>query len=564
MTTVDDAECNRGTTWPWPICYFASISTSFGGTLLQAKERLYDNKKRYPLLPVGRQSLANRSFSRVGFVLAIFADQQNEKFPMNFDDEHKRLNDEAEVAAPEIVDESPRLRANSVFSPRDSTGRGAQLQLLMLMAMLVVVIFAMTEVGKPERWAWLGLDEPTVKLAQDPALDQRTSIGEQAEVPAKIAKFVELSDTTRAPEPVTPYPPSAQRFCVIMVRKFNAQQQAEMFRFLRALRTSQRWDPANQPAFESLVQILSQQRQIFHRDLLDQLTVLPAGSEAKTKLADEIFEFEQSWGKKLLPAFEAALAGQDFTVSQLSEIERLQAVLDPLIFAEVQDHTSIGWEGDSPAWVRMWEQIVNGELAKPSSASHLQLSSQPEYYRGRSVQVGGWVQSARREIVDRSELGFPHYYVLLVRPVDSKVSPYYVYALNLPADFPEVSENYSALNERIEASGLFFKVRTYLDAAKKVSESPIILARTITCVPDVQAENNAVSAFELPTVGWIAILVLLPLLAAGIAWRVFQNSKTPRFQPGLNTTKKINQTLSGLVHDPNVQTDVEKIRELYD
>jgi hypothetical protein len=53
------------------------------------------------------------------------------------------------------------------------------------------------------------------------------------------------------------------------------------------------------------------------------------------------------------------------------------------------------------------------------------------------------------------------------------------------------------------------------------------------------------------------------LLATAIAWLAYRGSQSNRYQPGHQMSKKIQDTLQELKHDPRVQSDIEKIRELY-
>lgn len=502
----------------------------------------------------------------------------------------KNHSDESEDLASESLEtETFPLRPKSIVPPPDNLSRTIRYRLMMLFAMLIMVIVAMREAGKPERWQWLVGDQ-SAELATDETIageDSQHSTDQQFSRTAPNSKPVQ-PNTAIGPDRSTTlikpsssleqppnYPAAAVDFWAMIMRKLNAEQQRNWFRFLKSVRSEQPIDSDRHSEFKKLLGIISQQRKLFHRDLFDQLAVLSDGTEEKTKLANEVYESEQVWEQKILPALTAVLAGNDFTVSQLQQVERLQLVLDPLILTEVQDHTTIGWEGDSVAWVRLWERLreprflaTDGEFVTTPEAApvvtHLELSSQPNFYRGKRITVRGRVLSARREILTKSELGVPQYYLLWLQPADSTVAPYCVYSLELPGGFPTVSENFSKFNQPIEVTGLFFKIRTFVDGSKQVSESPVILTNRFTLTADDQDVPLSVNSYQLPMWAWISFLALMPLVAAAIAWLIFRGSETHRFQPGTKTTEKIHDGLQELTNDPGVQTVVEKIQDLYD
>ena len=230
---------------------------------------------------------------------------------------------------------------------------------------------------------------------------------------------------------VVNYPVAAKKFWASTMEKMSAEQRRELFRFMKVDSIEPLGaESANSEYSKNWLSRMADRRARFHREMFDQLALIPIGSEEKTKLANELFESQEVWEKKILPTFQAVLRGEDFTVSQLQQINRLQQVLDPLVFAVVQDGTTIGWEGDSTAWVRMWERVIEGDLGQPLDATHLQLSSQPGFYRGRAVNIAGWVRSARREELTDSELGVDHYFILWVRPADTNLAPYCLYSLD--------------------------------------------------------------------------------------------------------------------------------------
>lgn len=445
---------------------------------------------------------------------------------------------------------------------------------MMLFAMLVAVLLLMKEAGKPERWKWMGFDEvavnpssekPQASQARPESLESFAFIESD---PVQSLAHSNLPDSEPAiPTGRTPvngsanYPVAAEKFWANSFEKMNATQRRNLFRFIKSIRTDRAIDESFRTVFEQLTEWLDNRRAEFHREMFDHLALIPDGTEEKTRLANELFESQEIWEKKILPTFQSVLHGEDFTVSQLQQINHLQQVLDPLAFKFVQDGTTIGWEGDSTAWIRLWERVNNSELGEPTDATHLQLSGQPEYYRGRAVSIGGWVRAARRENLTDSELGIDHYFILWVRPADTNLSPYCLYSQGLPESFPELTDQFRDVNERIDITGAFFKIRTYVDAAGEVGECPVVLAKNFTMNPELMPLS--VNAWQPSRATLVTILILIPLVATAIAWLVYWGTQSRQYQPGQVANKRIQSTLQELTQDPRVQTDMEKIRELY-
>ena len=155
--------------------------------------------------------------------------------------------------------------------------------------------------------------------------------------------------------------------------------------------------------------------------------------------------------------------------------------LEKLALERVEDKTSLNRPDEGSAWIICWTRArelsqftnTNGTNSiQPQSASHIQLSSQPESYRGKPVKIDGWIRAARKMNVTRNELGIEHYYVLWVRPADTNVAPYCVYAESLPDGFPEIRASFSDLNERVSFDAIFYKIRSYTAAGQSSGHVP--------------------------------------------------------------------------------------------
>ena len=489
-------------------------------------------------------------------------------------------------------------------------------QIVVLVAMLLLVIFAMNEAGKPENWEWMGFEKqatdsgdtsaadqesPPPKVASKapeglsfkstaPSAPQRNGLAEAMPQNSQNGAIEVAPDlgSIKATLGAAPSIPgqsgsaSASEFWRSILGKMKPEQQSNFLKMLRVMRHGETLDPEIRQPCAALVNVISKNRDRYHQALFDQLTLAIDGSEEKKQLSLDLFESQAVWEEKILPALNAALEGEDFTLAQLQAVNRLQATLDPILFGQVIDKTAIGWTGDSEAWKRIWEYVLKSPsgnlISEESSASfkpvtRIELMSQPKHYRGKPIKVEGWVRAARIAAIENSELGISHQYILWVRPQETKQGPYCIYAHELPAGFPELSSQLSGkkpgkngladeedLNERVEVEGYFFKVRNYVAADSSATTCPLIVAAKMKRIAPAASSISWQPSRAL----LISLLAMMPILAAAIAWWVFRSTQTKTYQPGARTASKIDQSLGALASDPNVQTDYEKIQTLYD
>ena len=498
------------------------------------------------------------------------------------------------------IEEDDPIPKKSIVPSPDRTSRTIRVKLLMLFAMLIAVMVLMKEAGKPERWEWMGFEKPnTIKIEGDvwnsesgsipadsgqaivesqPNKPNRsatsaadTSVQSSGPITISVNQFGPTGETS-ATQPVVrfdvpgiqpDYPVAAAAFWNSTFRRLNSDQQTILLRLLKNMRHGQVLAADQQPSAQQIVRWLQSHREQFHQTLFDELALTADGTPEKTRLANEMYESQEIWEKKIAPAMEAASHGDDFTMAQSQAVWRLQRVLDPLLYQQVQDRTSLGWKGDSAAWIRIWEKVTSDELPTYKPVSRIELMGQPKVYRGEPVTVGGWVRLARKKTLGpESELGLSHYYILWVRPQETTLGPFCIYTMTLPEGFPTVTETFSEVNENVRVNGYSFKVRNYIADGSSVSECPVIISRGLAEVktPEFSSVNRWQPSRSTLTITFI----LIPLLAIGMAWLAFRNSKTRRYMPSKNSRQKIDQSLSSLANDPRVQTEREKVMSLYE
>lgn len=482
-------------------------------------------------------------------------------------------------------------------------------QLLLMILLLIGVLFAMFEAGKPERWHWLipptESDELSLPMMQiEPSrkksnlefnrdsvagnpLDRPTQIdsinstqhdSSTEEKPSRLDKTFQLVDIEgEYDSPVSAsgenrenaeasYPQAALEFWQNWLRRSSSQERNELYFILKRIRHQQPCPQLQLEPLSELIDQISRQREADHEQRFEKLSFTP--SSQRQQLTNDLFESQQVWQLFELPALQAFANEAETTEPQRQQLEKLQLALDATFYRFVKDQTAQGWEGDSPAWGRIWELNLSrlpdqATLAQPIPVTHLELTSQPSFYRGKPVRASGRVQAAIREPLTVRELGIEQLYVLVVNPSDSNVSPYFVYTRQLPEGFPGVTDQYVKMNIPIELEGRFFKIRTYPDTQNKVQNAPMILAYLIRPLDEDVAPLSTSVGSENFAKPLATGLILLPLLAILVAWWLFRITNIVRFRPGKNRTAQIHRNLDDLSQNPDIKTDRERIDELY-
>ncbi len=459
--------------------------------------------------------------------------------------------------------EEPR---KPVRPPTDFTSRAVRIRLMMLFGMLIFVLVLMREARKPQNWEWLGFgqapanaEKPIEEKRDDTEMSPLENGGDSTDPGVLIdPEFI----VSRAKE----YPKQASLFWQTMYLRLNTDRQKQLFRLVRMIRQHQPLDQlkdSEREDFTKLVKFVSSKRSDFHARLFDKISLLADDAAEKKLLNDQLFEAKAIWSEKIQPALQQTLDGEDINMSQLAAISQLQLVLDQLAFSQVLDKSSLNRPVEGNAWLRIWESVLSPGKIEFEEVTHIQLTSQPDSFRGQPIRVEGWIRSAQRKNVVANELGLDHYYILWMRPQDTNLAPYCVYSQELPKGFPHVTGESIKLNEAAVIDGSFFKLRSFIDGSEQVSSCPLILANTFQWKK--QTEDASVSPFA----GWqpprwfiITAFISMPIAATLIAWFVFRNTQMKRYAPGQKRQKSIEKSLVRLSDDPNIQTDLEKVQAL--
>ncbi|MDA7922973.1 hypothetical protein N9B50_00675 [bacterium] len=487
-------------------------------------------------------------------------------------------------------EDNPAALPESIVPPIDRTSKAIRIKLFMLFSMLILIIVAMNEAGKPERWEWMGFDQPptsvkTIELGNEsdtPAakFKSENNTGDRNTAPQRNGK-TEKSNSTFSVSPsankASPvlvgtyqgdYPVAAVGFWEKLFQTLPPDPQNCFLRLTTRIRNGITTPTEQQAEAKRVVQIIKREHDSFEQSLFDKLAVATDGTPEKIELLNQLNESQAIWADKIFPALSESSSGRDTTLAQQNAIIRLQAVIDGLLLQQVQDHTSLGWTGDSGTWIRIWEKVTSdpatvSELANAAPANRIELMGQPDIYRGKPIAVEGWVRSARKKKLPAdTALGIDHYYILWVRPRESKLGPYCIYCQNIPVTFPKLSNEFTDVNQLVQIQGYFFKIRNYVAADSSVQECPVIIAPNLEVIESTPMP--LLDKWQPSPTTLITASAVIPLGATLIAWFAFQTSRTKRQAPGKSTKKRIHDSLDALVKSPEVQTDREKIMTLYE
>ena len=461
------------------------------------------------------------------------------------------------------------------------------------MVLLLAVIFAMKEAGKPERWMWMGFDKVDqapqegdflvdasngsakaesqgemdwglAKSASGPSVGLVESEGGEGAIGLSANGLGQLSGNALDRE-----------FWQAAYKRLSDEKQLQLFGLLRKVVRSDFAPPADADAvaLKKIIKRLTKEQSDFQTLALGEISLLSDTEEKKQK-TESLFEFDQRWQTEVVPTLSAALAGSDYTFAGQVEIRKVVQVLRPLFLDAVEDMTGMGTRGDLPGWMTVWDEAVAGlPLAASGGAtsgevSFLQLSGQPDNYRGKQVSIEGQARTCRKKLLEQTRLPVDHYYEVWVEPLDADGDGLFcVYAAEIPDSFPvnrvgKKSGSFHDVDVPVSLTGRFFKVRSYRDFGGGVSHSPVVIARQIETAGTVLA-GDASGARTIPGRTYLAFWFAgIAAVATGLAIVVFRTSRTRSRQPGQSSAKRMQRSLEMLQQDPSVKSPAQRVAEL--
>jgi hypothetical protein len=495
-------------------------------------------------------------------------------------------------------------------SRRPSSGRtdkAVKLRLMSLLGLLLLVIVAMKEAGKPERWMWLGFEPPAdsavvtndenhsndiVVRAQTMAVesfdDPLHPEAELAEgggyMPDRIASRLSSSgdgstSNELAAEPIGPkdsqLTPVAVDFWRATFSKLNDAQQQALYQLLRRIDTAQLTPPKIDLPFAEVVERLIELQANHQSRILGELATMSKG-DPKDELTEDLFALDRSWQKHALPALKASMAGDDFSMTDQATIRSIRATIDPIVLKAVEDMTGMGNPRDKLAWLAIWDSVQRDAetltVKHDSATTLLQLKGQPHAFRGQTITITGTARTIRRRIPKQTLLNLDHYYELWIDPPgrvnDGLIC---VYAAALPGGFdavdpvlPAVTEKFQTVRLPVTVAGRFFKLRSYQDASKSVSHCPVVISETFAA-----DFKNALSPADEAAARWqpsvplsFAFLAMAALAAVGIAYAVFRSTHSGTQRADQPISRRVGRSLEALADDETVMTDAQRVAAL--
>lgn len=425
--------------------------------------------------------------------------------------------------------------------PRESINnytRAVRRKLYVLFALLVVVIVLMREAKKPENWMWMGFksspthealtlnpDLPTV--SEESPFENGVSSGVLA-----MAQSNEQEDSA-----VSNKDAAAAKFWTQVWQHLETQDRTALVELVQLSQESFDKRDINPADFAPLISSLVQS------------TPSDAG-------------YAEQWESTILPGLVAVQRGEDLTVAQQSAVKELFKPLDPMILEGLDDFTSPGRKIDMPAWFRYWGRILkNEETESVTTVSPVQLVAQPDVWRFKPIRVRG------RLLAGRMKNAGVHgplrrngvWYEWWIGNTHGASEVWCVYTAYKP-DSIDVGENFSKFDLAVESDGLFYKVRSYVDAESKGNHCPLILSRGLTIT---QKSNPVAAATWIPSPTVMAVCIAgVMAVAFTVAMMLYRSDRHRIHKPGGEYKKQIESHLDSLIDDPEIKTVEERLEEL--
>ena len=438
-------------------------------------------------------------------------------------------NPSAEKAAPSIKDYSRQVRRKLYF----------------LFAMLVLVIILMKEARRPENWTWMG-------FKNSPVTNEAFELSKLATAGSPDQLFASASAAGELPTP--PPQNEAETEDTTVILNGNSGATAFWKRVWETLET------ADRSALVELIQVSQKspdQRDIHPADFDPLVSTL-------LRIDPRDDAYAKKWEAEIRPSLIAAYRKEDLTPKQRSAAIEIFASLDPLILGGLDDFTSPGQPADLPAWFRYWGRILDdNETESATSVSPVQLIAQPDVWRFKPVRLKGELLAGRKKTAGvhgplRQNKVWYEWWIGNTHGADEV---WCLYTSSKP-DSLEVGEKFSDFKLLVESSGLFYKVRAYVDTQKQSNHCVLILADDL--VVTQKTTNPVAEAVWVPSntvmIASVIGVMIVAFLIAMLVYRMDKNTKV--HQPGGEYKMQIESHLENLADDPGIKTLAEKLEEL--
>ncbi len=456
------------------------------------------------------------------------------------------------------------------------------LRLCSLCVLFFVVIYLMLTARKPESWAWMGFKEEPKKsnISERSESDLRPSVLGDVVINPEEPLIIGTRSTNQKQDDLESAE-SQPKFNIQLTNlssKINSVEddfwrqvydrlqtnyRRDLFRLLRFAGNEITADREMQDRFGKIVKFLKTRRNVYQGQLFQHITSLPESqTDEKKNWSEVLFQIRTAWNDDYEPVLTARLNNKQLPKEQVEKaLTRLRGYLEQQAFRDIRDGAPVGRAKEGVAWLMMWQNVMaaKSSTVEAMPVTQLELNSQPASYRGKQVKFRGFVRSARLQEIKDHELGIKQFYILWIKPEEKSTFPYCVYALDLPKDFPVVQRETVEMNEQIEVSGRFFKVRSY-KARGGLRECPLVLTDTPTWFP--QQDSASETSVVLPS--WpvmVGSLFLIAFAAAGFAFWVYRATSSLRTESAA-TEAKVAKDFKALQQDPAVETVSDRLRKM--
>ena len=495
----------------------------------------------------------------------------------------------ARVAQPSTLDFGGKRTSKT-----NKTARAAKFRLMFLVVLLLMVITAMKEAAKPQRWMWMGFDREPVAgslresnaiIIEDRIPTDKSEFDREirdGDISSSIANYSEAEDAAVDPAPDALPTSIANSDRDAVTREFwqlafdglDQSQQSTLFLLLRKVAQSNVSPPREPAQYKELIEILQEEQDSFQTVRLGEISVMKSSAEKEQRLA-AFFQFDQQWKKEALPMLQRAATGDDYLPDGQSHLKQVLMDLRPRYLQSTHDLTGMGQRRDLPVWLTVWDIALNSSLNSDwanranrltTPVSFLQLSGQPNVYRGQPVTIIGRAKTVRRKELDKQATRLPidAYYEMWIDPESDGDGLFCVFVAEVPAKLglseAEPDEHFHSIDVPVSIDGVFFKVRSYLDFGKNVSHAPVIVAKNVRLTAAVKTASGdrwGATAGVAPV-----FFTVIGIISIGLAVVVFRSARTGTRTVHGAAAKRVMRTLEKLGDDDEIMSAAERVAEL--
>ncbi|MEZ6093746.1 MAG: hypothetical protein R3C03_05850 [Pirellulaceae bacterium] len=454
----------------------------------------------------------------------------------------------------------------------DLSSGAVRIRLFMLVFGLMLVLVCMNEARKPENWRWMGFDAngniSTEKQNQEekPKSTPPATVLPNASQPDSDDSVDRLDDALPAEGQGEGQQEKSGNNSLRMSQDFwnsvflelDSDQQKQLFLLMRAQSKGAEYSPDEKVSMLSLLDTLDG----FITKHAIEFSKRIAQTDSSAEATQRILEISSEWKDGLLPYLRSTV-NKDLEMLEFNpaKIGIWKAQFEKTVLGVVEDHTRMLNPSDGPAWLALWDQILEGSAGSYRTVTNYELMTQPKAYRGQPVEFEGNLLIIERVNMVRNDLGIDRYYALWIRTDELQASPMCVYTLRLPPGSEEPVDQYTPVDWMVKVQGYFFKVRDYVKRDGQIGECPLILSPVASVLPLPPKPENE---FAWPVPVWF-LPVILALMAGGaimMARSVFIASRMKTYRPSKVEVSNVKRSLKDFENDTRIRSPREDIAEL--